>query len=47
MLTDAWMQTAKLGYAGGSLENRFAAVDAAGQRWILRDKKIVKDSKLF
>lgn len=47
VLTDAWMQTAKLGYAGGSLENRFAAVDATGQRWILRDKKIVKDSKLF
>ncbi|MEZ4553150.1 MAG: hypothetical protein AB7L91_08695 [Dehalococcoidia bacterium] len=47
VLTDAWMQTAKLGYAGGTLENRFAAVDSTGQRWILRDSQVVKDSKVF
>jgi hypothetical protein len=47
VLADAWMQTARLGYGGGTLENRFAAVEASGQRWILRDKTVVKDSKLF
>jgi hypothetical protein len=46
-LTAAWMQTAKLGWAGGTLEDRFAAVDTGGQRWVLRDKQVVKDSKLF
>lgn len=46
-LTAAWMETAKLGYAGGDLEDRFAAVDTSGQRWVLRDKKVVRDSKLF
>ena len=46
-LTAAWMETARLGYAGGDLEDRFAAVDTSGQRWVLRDKKVVRDSKLF
>ena len=46
-LTAAWMNTARLGYAGGDLENRFAAVDDTGQRWVLREKKVVKDTKLF
>ena len=46
-LTSGWMDTAKAGYAGGDLENRFAAVDDTGQRWVLRDKKVAKDAKLF
>ncbi|KQR16014.1 hypothetical protein [Cellulomonas sp. Leaf334] len=46
-LTAAWMAAAKLGWGGGKLEDRFAAVDTGGQRWILRDKAIVADSKLF
>lgn len=46
-LTSAWMQTAKVGWAGGTLEDRFAAVDTGGQRWVLRDKQVVRDSKLF
>ncbi len=46
-LTSAWMDTAKLGYAGGDLENRFAAVDDTGQRWVLRDRSVVKDSKVY
>ena len=41
------MNTARVGYAGGDLEDRFAAVDDAGQRWVLRDKKVAKDAKLF
>lgn len=46
-LTAAWMQTAKLGWSGGTLEDRFAAVDATGQRWVLRDGQVVRDAKLF
>ena len=46
-LRTAWMETARIGYAGGSLEDRFAAVDPHGQRWVLRDKKVVKDSKVY
>jgi hypothetical protein len=46
-LRTAWMETARLGYAGGDLEDRFAAVDPNGQRWVLRDKKVVRDAKLF
>lgn len=46
-LRTAWMETARLGYAGGDLEDRFAAVDPDGQRWVLRDTKIVRDVKLF
>jgi hypothetical protein len=41
------MQTAKLGWSGGTLEDRFAAVDTGGQRWVLQDKQVVRDSKLF
>ncbi|PFG44518.1 hypothetical protein ATJ88_3243 [Isoptericola jiangsuensis] len=47
VLTDAWMQTAKLGWGGGTEEHRFAAVDDTGQRWVLRDGRVVKDKKLF
>lgn len=47
VLTDAWMQTARLGWGGGENEHRFAAVDETGQRWVLRDRKVVKDKKLF
>jgi hypothetical protein len=46
-LVAAWMDTTKLGYAGGTLENRFAAVEENGQRWVLRDKAVAKDAKLF
>ena len=46
-LTSAWMQTAKLGWSGGTLEDRFAAVDTGGQRWVLQDKQVARDSKLF
>jgi len=46
-LTMAWMQTGALGWGGGDLENRFAAVETDGQRWILRDKVVVRDSDLF
>lgn len=46
-LRTAWMETARIGYAGGSLEDRFAAVDPNGQRWVLRDKKVVRDSKVY
>lgn len=47
VLADAWMQTGALGWGGGDLENRFAAVDTSGQRWVLRDKKVVADADLF
>ncbi len=46
-LTSAWMDTAKAGYGGGDLEDRFAAVDDTGQRWVLRDKKVARDAKLY
>ena len=46
-LTEAWMQTGALGWGGGSLEDRFAAVDTSGQRWILRGRQVVRDSDLF
>lgn len=46
-LAAAWMATAQIGWGGDTLENRFAAVEENGQRWVLRDKKVVADAKLF
>lgn len=46
-LTAAWMETAKLGWSGGTLEDRFAAVDESGQRWVLSKGTVKKDAKLF
>ena len=42
---DAWMETARYGYGGGSIENRFRAIDPDGQEWKLSNKKIVKGRK--
>lgn len=44
---DAWLATANAGYGGGGNEHRFAAVDPDGQRWIVRDRAIVRDRKLY
>jgi hypothetical protein len=43
---DAWMETANANYGGGALEDRFRAVDADGQEWMLSGKTIVKGRKL-
>jgi hypothetical protein len=39
---NAWLETAKYGWAGGVLEGRFCAVDPDGTIWCLKDKKIVE-----
>jgi hypothetical protein len=43
---NAWMEAARAGYGGGSLEDRFRAFDYDMQEWKLKDGKIVKGRDL-
>jgi hypothetical protein len=44
---NAWMEAAREGYGGAENESRFAAVDPDGTGWILEDKTIKKNGKMF
>lgn len=44
-IVNAWINSAKWGYGGGSMESMFRAVDEDGQEWKLANKAVVKGRK--
>lgn len=43
---DAWMRAAQAGWSNSDLEDRFRAVDPAGQEWVLRAGKIERGRRI-
>jgi hypothetical protein len=45
-IRDAWMQTARDGYAKSDFEDRFRAIDPAGQEWLLNKGRITRGRRI-